>query len=317
MKLAIILPAYNEELTIEKTILDFHQNSTDASIFVVDNNSTDSTNRIASTVMKDNNIKGEVIFARRKGKANAMKTAFTRIDADVYAMADADHTYFGKDLENLLAPVVSGEYDLAVGNRFTASGYQKENKRTFHNFGNNLVRKIINLLFKANLIDIMSGYRVLSRNFVKNYPIMCEGFEIETEMTLHCLDKKFNIIEIPITYKDRMEGSFSKLNTFKDGFRVLKTIFNIFKDYRPLLFFSSLSFIFFVGGVLLGIDPIIEFIEFRYVYKVPSAILATGLMIFSLLFFSIGVILDTIVRYEKFNFEMRKNNPEKTSYGSK
>ncbi len=307
MKTAIILPAYNEELTIEKTILDFHRNAPDALIYVVDNNSSDKTNEIASKLIKVNNIKGGVIFARRKGKANAMKTAFSKIDADNYVMADADNTYPGSDLNKLLAPVVSGEYDLAVGNRFTEEGYEKENKRRFHNFGNNLVRKLINMLFKADLKDVMSGYRVLSRNFVKNYPIMCEGFEIETEMTLHCLDKKFNIIEIPIVYKDRMEGSFSKLNTFSDGFRVLKTIFNIFKDYRPLLFFSILSVFFFLGGVLLGIEPVMEFIEYRYVYKVPTAILATGMMIFSLLFFAIGLILDTIVRFEKFNFEMRKN----------
>ena len=311
MKTAIILPAYNEELTIEKTILDFHQHSPDSRIYVIDNNSSDKTNETANRVIKENNIKGEVIFVKRQGKANAMNTAFSRINADIYVMADADNTYFGHDLEKLLPPVSSGEYDLVVGNRFTDSGYEKENKRMFHNFGNNLVRRIINLLFNADLKDIMSGYRVLSKNFVKNYPIMCEGFEIETEMTLHCLDKRFNIIEIPITYKDRIEGSFSKLNTFKDGFRVLKTIFNIFKDYRPLLFFSTLSVIFFIGGLLLGIDPVMEFIEFQYVYKVPSAILATGMMIFSLLFFAIGLILDTIVRYEKFNFEMRKNNEGK------
>ena len=220
-----------------------------------------------------------------------MKTAFNRIDADIYVMADADHTYFGHDLEKMLLPVASGEYDLVVGNRFTDSGYEKENKRMFHNFGNNLVRKIINSLFNADLKDIMSGYRVLSKNFVKNYPIMCEGFEIETEMTLHCLDKRFNIIEVPITYKDRIEGSISKLNTFKDGFRVLKTIFNIFKDYRPLLFFSILICNIFYCWCITGIEPVMEFIEFQYVYKVPSAILATGLMIFSLLFFAIGLIL--------------------------
>ncbi len=306
--IAIILPAYNEQLTIEKTVIDFHQHCPDAFIYVIDNNSSDDTNKIANAVMKEKNIKGEVLFVKRQGKANAMKAAFTKIKSEVYVMADADHTYFAKDLDTLLKPVVSGEYDLVVGNRFTDTGYEKENKRKFHNFGNNLVKKIINLLFNADLKDIMSGYRVLSKNFVRNYPVMCEGFEIETEMTLHCLDKRFNIIELPITYKDRVEGSFSKLNTFKDGFRVLKTIFNIFKDYRPLLFFSILSILFFVGGVLLGTDPVMEFIEYQYVYKVPSAILATGLMIFSLLFFAIGLILDTIVRYEKFNFELRKNN---------
>ena len=307
-KIAIILPAYNEELTIEKVILDFHEHCPYGLIYVIDNNSSDNTNQIAKAVLKENNIKGDVIFVKRQGKANAMKTAFNRVDADIYIMADADLSHFAQDMEKLLAPVASGEYDLAIGNRFTESGYEKENKRKFHNFGNNLVRNLINLLFKADLKDIMSGYRVLSKNFVRNYPIMCEGFEIETEMTLHCLDKRFNLIELPITFKDRIEGSISKLNTFSDGFRVLITIFNIFKDYRPLLFFSLLSIICFILGLGFGLEPIKDFIEYKYVYKVPLAILATGLMIFSLLFFAIGLILDTIVRYEKFNFEMRKNN---------
>ena len=306
--LAIILPAYNEELTIEKVILDFHQHSAEASIYIIDNNSTDNTNRIAKSVLKENDIKGDVIFVKRQGKANAMKTAFNRINADIYVMADADLSHFAQDLEKLLAPISSGEYDLVVGNRFTEKGYKEENRRMFHNFGNNLVRKLINLLFNADLKDVMSGYRVLSKNFVKNYPIMCEGFEIETEMTLHCLDKKFDLIEIPIEFIDRIEGSISKLNTFTDGFRVLITIFNIFKHYRPLLFFSTIAIIFFIAGAGLGLEPIMEFMEFRYIYKVPSAILATGLMVFSLLFFAIGLILDTIVMYEKFNFEMRKNN---------
>lgn len=308
MNIAIILPAYNEELTIEKVILDFHQFSQNASIYVVDNNSSDKTNEIAKKVINENMIKGEVIFVRRQGKANAMRAAFGKIDADVYVMADADLSHRAEDLSKLLSPVLSGEYDLAVGNRFTEEGYEKENKRRFHNFGNNLVRKLINLLFNADVKDVMSGYRVLSRNFVKNYPIMCEGFEIETEMTLHCLDKKFNFIEVPIIFKDRIEGSISKLNTFSDGVKVFITIFNIFKDYRPLLFFSMLSIIFFIAGLGFGIEPIKDFIKYKYVYKVPLAILATGLMIFSLLFFAIGLILDTIVRYEKFNFELRKNN---------
>lgn len=202
------------------------------------------------------------------------------------------------DSNILLAPIVSYEYDLTIRNRFTESGYEKENKRPFNYFGNNLVRIFINMLFRAELKDVMGGYRVLSRNFVKNYPIMCECFKIETEMTLHCLDTNFNVIELQIEYKGKMQGCCSKLYTFSDGFIVLETIFNIFKDYRPLLFFIS--------GVLLGIDPVMEFIEYSYVYTVPTAILSTGMMIFSLLFFAIGLILDTIIGFEKFNFEMRK-----------
>jgi glycosyltransferase involved in cell wall biosynthesis len=305
-KIALIFPAFNEELTIKNVILDFHQSCPDGVIYVIDNNSTDKTGIIGRETIASHNINGHVVFVKKQGKANSIREAFRTIDADFYVMVDADQTYFGKDLEMLLKPILAGDYDIAIGNRFAYSDYQNENQRLFHNFGNNIVKFIINFLFQSDLIDIMSGYRVLSKQFVKNYPIMCEGFELETEMTLHALDKKYRIVEIPISYKDRMHGSVSKLNTYLDGFKVLKTIFNVFKDYKPLKFFSTLSLLFFLLGVSFGIEPIYEYIEYRYVYKVPTAILATGMMIFSLLFFAIGIILETIARYNKINYELYK-----------
>jgi hypothetical protein len=193
---------------------------------------------------------------------------------------------------------------MTVGDRLSNLTYAKENKRLFHNFGNNLVRYLINLLFGAKLRDIMSGYRAFNKFFVKTISVLSKGFEVETEMTLHCLDKRFLIKEIPIIYKDRPEGSESKLNTFTDGIKVLKTIIWIFKDYKPLVFFGILSLVFFILGLLIGSAPIMEFIRERYVYKIPSAILATGLMLFSVLFFSIGLILDTVEKFYKANYEL-------------
>ncbi|MBU1076592.1 MAG: glycosyltransferase family 2 protein, partial [Spirochaetes bacterium] len=252
MKIALIIPVYNEELTIKDVILDFHKVMPIADIFIIDNNSTDNSNKIANNTLKKIKSKGEVIFVKRKGKANAVRHAFKRIDADIYIMVDGDFTYKAKDLPKLIKPIMDHETDMAVGDRLISGNYKKENKRQFHNFGNVLVKKIINFIFKTKLNDIMSGYRVFNKHFIKNFPILSEGFELETEMTLHAIDKKFNIVEIPIDYIDRPTGSTSKLNTLKDGIKVLKTIFIIFKDYKPFSFFGFLSFFFFITGMLIG-----------------------------------------------------------------
>ena len=228
-------------------------------------------------------------------------------------MVDADMTYSAKDIHNLMSPVKSKTADMVVGDRLSGGDYRRENKRSFHGFGNALVRTMINLLFRSRLKDIMSGYRVFSREFVKNYPVLCEGFEIETEMTLHALDKRFRIVEIPVEYNDRPEGSVSKLNTVNDGIRVIKTIFTIFKDYKPLLFFGSFSLLFFIFGLIDGIPVIIEYFETKFITKVPSAILAMGLVLVSLLSFSIGLILDTVVKIHKFNYELQLNKSDKNS----
>ena len=289
--IVVIIPAYNEELTIRNTVIDFYENMNNAFFLIIDNNSIDKTGEIANQILKEKNINGIVIREFRQGKGYAIRRAFQEIEADIYIMTDADTTYSGKDLVNLIKPIINHEADIVVGDRHKTGAYKKENKRLFHKFGNTLVKKIINFLFNSNLNDIMSGYRVMNRLFVKNYPILSSGFEIETDMTLHRLDKRFRIIEIPITYKDRPTGSFSKLNTFTDGFQVLKTIIWIFKYYKPFIFFGSMSLLFFILGLLTGFPVLYEYYKTRYILHIPLAILTTGIIIMSLISFSIGLVL--------------------------
>lgn len=303
-RIALVIPAYNEELTIAKTLEGFAQHLPGATIVVVDNNSSDKTVAIALAKIKELGCDGNVISEKRQGKGMAVKKAFNEIEADYYVMVDADTTYDPADVHKLLKPVMDAEQDMVVGDRHSSGMYKLENKRQFHNFGNALVTKIINMLFKSKLVDILSGYRVFSRRFIKSFPITCAGFEIETEMTLHALDKHFSLKEIPVNYKDRPEGSFSKINTFSDGIRILRTIMWVFKDYRPLIFFGSLSVLFALLGILMGLPVLYEYVQYKYIYRVPSAILSTGLMIFSLLFLGIGLILDTVAKFQRFNYEL-------------
>lgn len=297
-KITVIIPCYNEEITIKSVIDDFKHHLPEAKIVVYDNNSVDKTSQIAK------GCGAEVRKELRQGKGNVIRTAFREIDSDIYIIVDGDSTYPAKHARELLKPILEGEADMVVGDRHSTGAYAKENKRLLHEFGNNLVMVLINKLFNSHLKDIMSGYRVMSRYFVKNIPITSSGFEIETEITLQALDKRFRIKEIPIEYKDRPEGSYSKLNTLKDGFRVLKTILWVFKDYKPLVFFSILSSLFFILGLCFGIAPVIEYMQFRYVYKVPSAILATGLMLISVISLFSGFILDSIVKFHKEQYEL-------------
>lgn len=308
MEIAVILPAYNEELTIKEVVRKFYQVLPDASFYVVDNNSSDKTGQYAQEVFAELGCRGTLLFVKRQGKANAVRHAFTCIDADMYVMCDADLTYDAGELPALIAPVVAHQADMVVGDRHSAGDYQKENKRQFHNFGNTLVRQLINLLFHAQLKDIMSGYRVFTKKFVKNYPILCEGFEMETEMTLHALDKRFIIEEIPISYKDRPAGSFSKLHTIRDGFRVLGTIFGIFKDYKPMIFFSIMALLLLAAGLVCGLPVIAEFIKTRFITHVPLAILAAAIMILAMFSFFVGLLLDAIEKSHKFDYEQRLVN---------
>lgn len=285
-KIAIIIPAYNEELTIKQVILDFKNHIPEAEIFVIDNNSTDATNKLAEE-------EARVLFEPKQGKSNAIKKAFREIDADIYVMVDGDSTYFAEDVHKLLQPVLDGRADVVVGDRVN---YQTENKRLFHNFGNVLVRNLINKLFGVNLKDIMSGYRALSKNFVKNYSILVEGFELETDITLQAINKNFTIVEVPVRYKDRPLESPSKLNTFHDGFLVLRRIFTIFKNYKPLLFFGVIGVILFIAALACGIPVFLEFVKTRYITHVPLSILSTGLMLVSFLSFFTGIILDVILQ---------------------
>lgn len=298
-KIAVLLPAYNEEMTIQKVISDFKRNLPQADIYVYDNNSQDKTNVLARQA------DAIVRFEPRQGKGNVVRSMFREIDADYYIMVDADDTYPADEVEKLLGPLRTGMADMTIGDRLSNGTYAKENKRGFHGFGNNLVKNLINYLYKGNYNDIMTGYRGFNRLFVKTFPVLSPGFEIETELSIHSLDKRFKLVEVPITYKDRPEGSESKLNTFSDGFKVLKMIFNLFKDYKPLLFFSIVSLFLFLLGLIVGVPVISEFAQTGLIKKIPSAVLATGLMILSSLAFVAGFILDTIVRQNRMQYEVK------------
>lgn len=297
-KIAVLIPCYNEELTIENVVKDFRKELPEADIYVYNNNSKDKTAQIAESA-------GAIVRNEYKqGKGNVVRTMFREIDADIYVMVDGDDTYPADEVHKLIEPIKNGEADMVIGDRLSNGTYQEENKRHFHEFGNNIVRDSINKLFKSNLKDIMTGYRVFNRFFVKNMPVMSPNFEIETEMSLHALDKKFIIKEIPITYRDRPEGSSSKLNTIGDGIKVLKTIVKMLKDYKPRKFYWSISAIFIILGLIMGVPVIVEFFKTKYIAKIPSAILATGLMTIALIIAQCGVILDTVVKQNKEKYEI-------------
>ena len=297
-KIAVLIPCYNEELTIEKVIKDFQKELPNAEIYVYNNNSKDKTAEIAEKA-------GAIVRNEyRQGKGNVVRSMFRDIEADIYVMVDGDDTYPAEFVHELIKPVANGEADMAIGDRLSNGTYQEENKRKFHEFGNNLVKKSINVLFDTGLKDIMTGYRVFNKTFVKNMPVMSPKFEIETEMTLYALDKKYIIKEIPIIYRDRPEGSESKLNTVSDGIKVVKTIVNMFKDYKPIQFFGTIALILFILGLIVGIPVISEFIKTQYITKVPSAVLATGLMMIAVIVGQCGIILQTVVKQHKENYEL-------------
>lgn len=303
MKIVIIIPAFNEESTIAGTILSFHQNLPEAEIWVVNNRSKDDTEKIAFEIQKELGYKGGILNEPRAGKSNAIRRAFFEIKSDIYILTDADMTYPAERVRDLIKPVLAGDADMVVGDRHSAGYYAAENRRIFHGFGNRLVRDLVNFLFRTVLMDIMSGYRALNSRFVRNYPILVEGFELETDMTLFALDKRFRIVEIPIEYRDRPSGSRSKLNTFRDGAKVIFTILNIFRHYRPLLFFGSLAIILGLTGFLAAIPVFMDWMTKHFIYHIPLAILATGLEIAAMLTVSIGLILDSINHQEKCQFE--------------
>ena len=298
-QVAILIPCYNEALTIKKVINDFQRELPDADIYVYDNNSTDNTYEIALN-------EGAIVKKEpRQGKGNVIRQMFFDIDADYYLMVDGDDTYPAEHAHELLAALREGRADMVIGDRLSNGTYFDENKRAFHDFGNNLVKNSINYLYKAKIKDVMTGYRGFNRIFVKSFPVMSSGFQIETEFTIHALDKRFKLVEVPIDYRDRPEGSESKLDTYSDGAKVLLTIMKMFKDYKPLLFFSIFSLIFFLFGLIFGIPVINEFIQTGFITKVPSSILASGLMVFGLLLLVTGLILDTVVTNSKKEYELK------------
>lgn len=298
-EVAVLIPCYNEEKTIKKVVLDFKRELPDAQIYVYNNNSTDKTLEIANSI--DNII---VKNEYNQGKGNVVRRMFREIDADIYIMVDGDDTYPAEEVHKLIEPIIQGKADMTVGDRLSNGTYKSENKRKFHEFGNNLVKKSINLLFKNNLKDIMSGYRAFNRIFVKNVPILSPKFEVETELTLSALDKRYIIKEIPIIYRDRPEGSVSKLNTIQDGIKVSKTILKMYKDYKPRKFFFAIALLLLILGLISGIPVLVEFAKTHYITKLPSAVLATGLMMIAAIAFQCGLILDTIVKANKEKYEL-------------
>lgn len=296
-KIAVLIPCYNEEKTVEKVVSDFKKELPNADIYIYDNNSTDKTYLIASKL--EINLKKEF----KKGKGNVVRSMFRDIEADYYILVDGDDTYPVEKAHLLLEKAYEG-YDMVVGDRISNNFYSKENKRIFHDFGNNLVIWFVNKLFKANLKDIMSGYRCFSKRFVKSYPVLPQGFQIETDMTIFALYRFFSIKEIPVEYRDRPKGSVSKLNTYSDGLKVLLTIFNLYRYYFPFKFFSIVSSILLFTGLVVGFPVIVEYIDFKYVYKTPSAVLASSLVILSFLSFISGVILDSVKHSNKELFEI-------------
>lgn len=301
MKIAVLVPCYNEALTVKKVIDDFKMVLPEADIYVYDNNSKDDTSKIAAE-------NGAIVVREtRQGKGNVVRSMFRDIDADYYIMVDGDDTYPAEFAKELLKPVMNGTADMTIGDRLSNGTYRSENKRAFHNFGNNLVKGLIGQLFKNDINDIMTGYRAFNRYFVKTMPVLSGGFEIETEMSIHALDKKFLLKEIPIDYRDRPEGSSSKLNTYKDGIKVLKTIVSLFKDYKPLPFFLTISIVSFIIGLLIGIPVIVEFFSTHFIDKIPSAILALGFILISILLITNGLILDTLVKQNRQNYELFLN----------
>ena len=302
IKLAVLIPCYNEEQTINKVILDFKSVLPEATIYVYDNNSRDKTAKIAQE-------SGAIVkYEYRQGKGNVIRSMFREVEADCYLMIDGDDTYPAEYARKMCDMVLSGKADMVIGDRLSST-YFEENKRPFHNVGNILVRKFINTFFasRENIDDVMTGYRAFSPLFVKSFPVLSQGFEIETEMTIHALDKNLLVTSIPVAYRDRPEGSESKLNTFSDGFKVLFTIFNLYRQYKPFRFFCLVALLLFLISMVLFIPVFIDYIETGLVMRQPTLVVSMFLLLSSLMSFVAGIILDVQVKHSHQNFEIQLN----------
>lgn len=295
---AVLIPCYNEAVTIGKVIDDFKRTLPDATIYVYDNNSKDDTAAIAEE-------HGAIVrFEPRQGKGNVVRQMFREIDADYYIMVDGDDTYPAEAAPNLLKPLMDDVADMTVGDRLSNGTYGEENDRAFHGFGNDLVRWLIKVIYGYAFDDVMTGYRAFNRVFVKTMPVLSEGFQIETELSIHAVDKRFRIKDVPIDYRDRPEGSYSKLSTFGDGAKVLRAIASLFKDHKPMAFFGWLALILVVFGLIAGIPVIVEYFQTGLVPRFPTAILAIALVICGALSFTAGIILDTVAKSGRKQWEL-------------
>lgn len=300
MKTAVLIPCYNEAKTVTKVVTDYKKALPDAEIYVYDNNSTDGTDELARAA-------GAIVrYERQQGKGNVIRSMFRQIDADCYLMIDGDDTYPPESAAAMVDLVLNKGADMVVGDRLSST-YFTENKRPFHNLGNRMVRSLVNGIFGGSVTDIMTGYRAFSPLFVKSFPVLSKGFEIETEMTIHALDKHLHIETLPVDYRDRPAGSVSKLSTYSDGFKVLKTIFNLYKDYRPLSFFGLFAGAFALLGIVLFIPVLVEFAKTGLVPRFPTLIVSTVCIILGMLSLVCGMVLDTVAKKHRQQFEVDLN----------
>ena len=295
---AVLIPCYNEALTIGKVVDDFRSALPEAAIYVYDNNSSDDTAAIAAA-------HGAIVrHEPRQGKGNVVRSMFREVEADYYLMVDGDDTYPAEAAPELLAPLMEGRADMTVGDRLSNGSYGEETDRAFHGFGNDLVRWLIKVIYGFAFDDVMTGYRAFNRVFVKTMPVMSEGFQIETEISIHAVDRRWRVVDVPIDYRDRPEGSESKLSTFNDGAKVLMAITSLFKDYRPLAFFGWAALILVVLGIIAGIPIIVEFARTGLVPRLPTALLAVAIVILAGLSLTIGLVLDTVAKSHRKQWEI-------------
>lgn len=302
-RIAVLIPCWNEALTIEKVVSDFKRVLPEAVIYVYDNNSTDRTADLAARA-------GAVVrHEYRQGKGNVIRSMFRDVDADCYVMVDGDDTYPAENARDMVNLVLEGKADMVIGDRLSST-YFEENKRPFHNSGNMLVRRFINIFWGESsheIKDVMTGYRAFSPMFVKTFPILSKGFEIETEMTIHALDKNLLLANVPVSYRDRPAGSVSKLHTFRDGAKVLKTIFMLYKDYRPLRFFTFAAVLLALISLALFLPVFHEYVMTGLVPKLPTLVTSGFFMMAAVVFLGIGLMLDTDVKNSRKNFEIQMN----------
>lgn len=303
-KIAVLIPCYNESKTIEKVVTDYKKALPEATIYVYDNNSTDNTGEIAHKA-------GAVVrHEYQQGKGNVIRRMFREIDAECYIMVDGDDTYPAEFAPQMVNKVLERKVDMVVGDRLSST-YYTENKRPFHNFGNTLVRKSINKLFRNDIKDIMTGYRAFSFQFVKTFPVLSKGFEIETEMSIHAVEKNMLVENVVIEYRDRPEGSESKLNTYTDGFKVLRTIFRLYRNYKPFGFFGICALIMALISTAFLIPVLITFAQTGMVPNFPTLIVCCFVYLAAMLSFFAGMILDTQTQKNRHDFEMQLQNVDR------
>ena len=299
-RIAVLIPCYNEAATIGKVVRDFRAALPEAAVYVFDNNSNDNTAQIALEA-------GAIVrHEYRQGKGNVIRSMFRDIDAECYIMADGDDTYPAEHAPGMAKLVLEKGVDMVIGDRLSST-YFTENKRPFHNFGNKLVRFLINSMFGSDVKDIMTGYRAFSYLFAKSFPVLSKGFEIETEMTIHALDKNFLLEELPVQYRDRPAGSESKLNTFSDGAKVLKTIATLIREYRPMVFFTFAAVLFWLITIIMYVPVLKEYFATGLVPRFPTVIVGGVIAVFGIMLWCCGLILDVVAKKHRQDFELSLN----------